>query len=70
MLLAATTGNSPLAGYLATAPGGLYAVLGVALGSNDGSAFISSMQVLRILVMMAFAPLLGAWMRGRAGGSS
>jgi uncharacterized membrane protein AbrB (regulator of aidB expression) len=52
--------------YLATTPGGLYAVLAVALGANANAGFILAAQGLRLLVMIALAPVVVRWMVGRA----
>jgi uncharacterized protein len=53
--------------YLATTPGGLYAVLAVALGANANAGFILAAQGLRLIVMVALAPVAVRWMVGRAG---
>jgi membrane AbrB-like protein len=52
--------------YLATTPGGLYAVLAVALGTNANAAFILAAQGLRLIVMVALAPVVVRWMVARA----
>jgi membrane AbrB-like protein len=65
-LLAAATGTSPLDGYLATTPGGLYAVLATAGDSGADTTFVLSVQVLRLFVMLLSAPLVARWLR-RAG---
>ena len=44
--------------YLATTPGGLYAVLPIAFGSGADATFVLAVQTLRILVMVLAAPLL------------
>jgi uncharacterized membrane protein AbrB (regulator of aidB expression) len=43
--------------YLATTPGGLYAVLAVAFGAGANTTFILAVQVLRLLVAVLLAPL-------------
>jgi uncharacterized protein len=43
--------------YLATTPGGLYAVLAVAFGAGANTTFILAVQGLRLLVMVLLAPL-------------
>ena len=43
--------------YLATTPGGLYAVLAVALGAGANTTFIVAVQGLRVLVMVLLAPV-------------
>lgn len=56
VLLAATTSASLLDAYLATTPGGLYAVLAAAVGANADTTFIVAIQSLRVLVMVLLAP--------------
>lgn len=58
VLLARVTGISLLEGYLATSPGGVYAVLATAVETGSNVTFIVSAQVLRILVMLFAAPLM------------
>jgi uncharacterized protein len=55
--LAATTPVSLLDAYLATTPGGLYAVLAVAFGAGANTTFIIAVQGLRVLVMVLLAPV-------------
>ena len=43
--------------YLATTPGGLYAVLAVAFGAGANTTFILAVQILRLLVAVLLAPL-------------
>jgi membrane AbrB-like protein len=43
--------------YLATTPGGLYAVLAVAFGAGANTTFILGVQTLRLLVAVLLAPL-------------
>jgi membrane AbrB-like protein len=57
VVLHATTPVSLRDAYLATTPGGLYAVLAVALGTDANAAFILAAQGLRLIVMVALAPL-------------
>ena len=52
--------------YLATTPGGLYAVLAVALGTDANAGFILAAQGLRLIVMVALAPVVVRWMVTRA----
>ena len=61
--LSTMTHASPFEGYLATTPGGLYAALGMAVGSNANLAFITSIQVARVFAVMLIIPLLGRWFR-------
>lgn len=44
--------------YLATTPGGLYAVVAVAVGAGANATFILAVQSLRLLVMVLLAPLI------------
>jgi membrane AbrB-like protein len=43
--------------YFATTPGGLYAVLAIAVGSGADTTFILAVQALRVFVMILLAPL-------------
>jgi membrane AbrB-like protein len=52
--------------YLATTPGGLYAVVAVAFGANADTTFIVAVQGLRLLVMVVLAPLLVRRLASRA----
>ncbi len=61
LVLAEVTDKSALDGYLATTPGGLNAVLAVAVTSDVDLAFVTSVQVLRLLVMILAGPLFGLW---------
>jgi membrane AbrB-like protein len=56
--LSRATGLPLLDTYLATTPGGLYAVLAAAVGSGADATFVLSVQVLRLLVMLLAAPVL------------
>jgi membrane AbrB-like protein len=62
MLLAQVAGLTPLEGYLATSPGGIYAVLATAVDTGSNVTFIIGAQVLRVLVMLFCAPLLARGM--------
>ncbi len=57
-LLAATTDITLLDAYLATTPGGLYAVLAAAFGAGADTTFILAVQTLRLLVMVVIAPAI------------
>jgi membrane AbrB-like protein len=50
--------------YLATTPGGLYAVLAIAFGAGANTTFILAVQGLRLLVMVLLAPLAVRWLAG------
>ena len=56
--LAKLTGVSMLDGYLATSPGGIYAVLATAVETGSDITFIIAAQVLRVLLMLFAAPML------------
>jgi membrane AbrB-like protein len=68
-LLAAVTGASALDGYLATTPGGLYAVLATASDGGADTTFVLSVQVLRLFVMLLSAPLVARVLRRSVGGT-
>ena len=69
-LLSAVTGVSALEGYLATTPGGLYAVLATARDSGAETTFVSAVQVLRLFVMLFSAPLIARWLRRSSRGDA
>ncbi|QWC85326.1 AbrB family transcriptional regulator [Nocardioidaceae bacterium] len=64
--LAAVTGVSQLTAYLATTPGGLFAVLPLAAGAGADVTFVLTLQVVRIVVMLAVTPLLANWLTRHA----
>lgn len=57
-MLANVTGMTQLEGYLATSPGGVYAVLATAVETGSNVTFIIAAQVLRVLLMLFAAPLM------------
>jgi uncharacterized protein len=57
IVLNATTSVSLEDAYLATTPGGLYAVLAIAFGAGANTTFIVAVQSLRVLVMVVLAPV-------------
>ncbi len=63
--LTATTSASLLESYLATTPGGLYAVLAVAFGAGADTTFVVAVQTLRLLSLVILAPLVVRWVVGR-----
>jgi membrane AbrB-like protein len=66
LALAPLADVSTLDAYLATTPGGLYAVLDTAVGSGANTTFVLAVQVLRLFVMLLAAPVLARWLvRGR-----
>lgn len=58
VVLADVTGATQLEGYLATSPGGVYAVLATAVETGSNVTFIIAAQVLRVLLMLFVAPLM------------
>lgn len=62
MVLADVTGMTQLEGYLATSPGGVYAVLATAVEAGSNVTFIIAAQVLRVLLMLFAAPLMARGM--------
>ena len=58
VVLAHVAGLTPLEGYLATSPGGVYAVLATAVETGSNVTFIIAAQVVRILLMLFAAPLV------------
>lgn len=62
-LLSQATGVSGLDGYLATTPGGLYAVVGTAVDTGGDATFVLAVQVLRLVLIMLAAPLLARALR-------
>jgi uncharacterized protein len=63
--LSATTSASLLESYLATTPGGLYAVLAVAFGAGADTTFVVAVQTLRLLSLVILAPFVVRWVVGR-----
>ncbi|MDT5174717.1 MAG: uncharacterized protein QOG37_1968 [Mycobacterium sp.] len=69
VVLAKVSGLSMLDGYLATSPGGIYAVLATAVGTGSTVTFIMAAQVIRIVLMLCAAPLVAkAFLRFAAQG--
>jgi membrane AbrB-like protein len=67
VLLDLTTSATLLDAYLATTPGGLYAVLAVAYGAGADTTFIVAVQSLRVVAMVLVAPLAVRWLLQRGG---
>lgn len=65
LALSAVTGLSPLDGYLATTPGGIFVVLALATGSGADSTVVLAVQVLRMMVMLLAGPPLARLLRKR-----
>jgi membrane AbrB-like protein len=57
LALSAVTGATLLEGYLATTPGGVYAVLATAISAGTDVTFVVAVQVLRVVVMLLVAPV-------------
>jgi uncharacterized membrane protein AbrB (regulator of aidB expression) len=55
-----------LEGYLATTPGGVYAVLATAISAGGNVTFVVAAQVLRVIVMLLVAPGLARLARRAA----
>lgn len=73
VVLADVAGLTPLEGYLATSPGGVYAVLATAVETGSNVTFVIAAQVVRILLMLFVAPFLGRavmWIGNRFGTQS
>ncbi|WP_082080361.1 AbrB family transcriptional regulator [Williamsia herbipolensis] len=54
--LSVWTGESMFDGYLATTPGGIYAVLAAAAASGSNITFVLASQIVRVLLMLFVAP--------------
>jgi membrane AbrB-like protein len=67
-ILAATTEATPLDAYLATTPGGIYAVLGTAASTGSDVTFVAAAQIARMLIVLALAPFIAAYFRKRSAG--
>lgn len=63
IVFASFVGVSPLVGYLATSPGGLPAVIAIAVESGEEVGLVLTMQVLRVFMALLCAPLLGKLVR-------
>ena len=64
-MLARLTGVTPLEAYLATTPGGIYAVVATAVSSGVDVAFVVAVQVLRVVMMLLVAPPVARLMARR-----
>ncbi|GLZ43863.1 membrane protein [Actinomycetospora sp. NBRC 106375] len=69
LVLSWATGMTPLEGYLATTPGGVYAVLATAISSGVDVTSVVAVQVLRVLLMLIVAPLLARVVGRRTAGT-
>jgi uncharacterized protein len=61
-LLELTADAKLLDAYLATTPGGLYAVLPIAYGSGADTTFVLAVQGLRLFAMVLAAPVVVRWL--------
>ena len=66
LVLSEVTGVDRLTAYLATTPGGLFAVLATAATSGSDVTYVLALQVIRVFAMLLVAPLLGRWLRRSA----
>ncbi|MET0928756.1 MAG: AbrB family transcriptional regulator [Aeromicrobium sp.] len=66
VLLAELTGVSQLDAYLATTPGGLYAVLATSADTGGNVTFVTAVQLIRLLLVLIAAPLIATWVTGRS----
>jgi membrane AbrB-like protein len=62
-LLAWLTPVDALTAYLATTPGGLFAVLAIAADAGADATYVMAVQLLRLLLILAALPLLARWLR-------
>jgi uncharacterized protein len=62
-VLATLTGTTALDGYLATTPGGIYAVLATAVSAGTDVTFVMAVQVLRVIVMLLVMPGIARFAR-------
>jgi membrane AbrB-like protein len=65
-LLAWATPVDGLTAYLATTPGGLFAVLSTAADAGSDVTYVLAVQLCRLLVILALTPLLARWLSARA----
>ncbi len=68
LLLSAVTGVDRLTAYLATTPGGLFAVLATAADSGSDVTYVLAVQVIRVFAMLLVAPALARALASRGGG--
>jgi uncharacterized protein len=66
-VLTVTTDATPLDAYLATTPGGIYAVMGTAASTRSDVTFVAAAQICRMLIVLAIAPFVAAYFRRAAG---
>ncbi len=61
MLLVPLAGVPALDAYLATSPGGLYAVLAASATTDVDTTLVLAIQVLRLFSVLLLAPVIGRW---------
>ena len=66
-LLAWATPVDGLTAYLATTPGGLFAVLSIAADAGSDLTYVLAVQLCRLLIILALTPLLARWLSARQG---
>jgi len=64
-VLAWLTPVDGLTAYLATTPGGLFAVLATAADSGSDVTYVMALQLFRLLVILLLTPVLARWLRAR-----
>lgn len=64
-VLAWLTPVDGLTAYLATTPGGLFAVLATAADSGSDVTYVMAVQLFRLLVILLLTPVLARWLRAR-----
>lgn len=62
LLLVPFAGVPPLDAYLATSPGGLYAVLAASASTDVDTTLVLAVQVLRLFSVLLIAPFVGRWL--------
>lgn len=70
LVLSRFTGMTLLEGYLATTPGGVYAVLATAISSGVDVTSVMAVQVLRVILMLLVAPWIARLVGRRLGAGS
>ena len=70
LVLSHFTGMTLLEGYLATTPGGVYAVLATAISSGGDVTSVVAVQVLRVILMLLVAPWIARLAGRRLGAGS
>jgi len=66
-LLARWTPVDGLTAYLATTPGGLFAVLSTAADTGSDVTYVLAVQLCRLLLILALTPLLARWLSAHSG---